>query len=43
LSLFVQAKAKEGSFNFKAPNINARNPKNEANKKEREVLNFFKR
>lgn len=38
----VQAKAKEGSFNFKAPNINARNPKNEANKKEREVLNFFK-
>jgi methyl-accepting chemotaxis protein len=38
----VQAKAVEGNFSFKAPNINARNPKNEANEKEREVLNFFK-
>ncbi|MDF1582410.1 MAG: methyl-accepting chemotaxis protein [Methyloprofundus sp.] len=38
----VQAKAKEGNFSFKAPNINARNPKNEANEKEREALNFFK-
>ncbi len=38
----VQAKAKEGNFSFKAPNINARNPKNEANTKEKEALNYFR-
>ncbi|BCG64875.1 MAG: methyl-accepting chemotaxis protein [Methyloprofundus sp.] len=37
----IQAKAKEGNFSFKAPRVNARNPKNEANQKEREALNFF--
>jgi len=37
----VQAKAKEGGFSFKAPNINARNPKNEASRREKEVLQFF--
>jgi len=37
----VQAKAKEGGFSFKAPNINARNPKNEASSREKEVLQFF--
>lgn len=39
----VQAKAKikKDTFSFKAPNINARNPKNEATHKEREVLSYF--
>jgi len=37
----VQSKAKEGNFSFKAPIINARNPKNEANAKEQEALNYF--
>ncbi len=37
----AKAKAKEGGFDFKAPNINARNPKNEANAKEREILTYF--
>ncbi len=34
--------AKEGDFTFKAPNINARNPANEANERERAVLTLFK-
>jgi len=38
----VQAKAKEGNFRFKAPNVNARNPRNEAIGREIEALNFFK-
>ncbi|NOQ15912.1 MAG: DUF3365 domain-containing protein [Methyloprofundus sp.] len=38
----VQAKAKEGNFRFKAPNINARNPANEAVGRELEALRFFK-
>jgi len=38
----VQAKAQEGNFSFKAPNINARNPRNEAIGREIEALNFFK-
>ncbi|NOQ16459.1 MAG: DUF3365 domain-containing protein [Methyloprofundus sp.] len=38
----VQAKAKEGNFRFKAPNINARNPANEAVGKELDALRFFK-
>jgi len=38
----VQAKAKEGNFSFKAPNINARNPRNEAVGREIDALNFFK-
>ncbi|NOQ17585.1 MAG: DUF3365 domain-containing protein [Methyloprofundus sp.] len=37
----IQFKAKEGNFSFKAPTINARNPNNEANVKEREALKFF--
>jgi methyl-accepting chemotaxis protein len=37
----IQTKAKEGNFSFKAPRVNARNPKNEANQKEQEALNFF--
>jgi len=37
----VQAKAKEGHFRFKAPNINARNSQNEAIGREIEALNFF--
>ncbi len=37
----VQEKAQEGGFSFKAPNINARNPKNEATSREKEVLQFF--
>lgn len=37
----VQAKAKEGNFRFKAPNINARNPNNEANAQEKAALRFF--
>jgi len=34
--------AKEGNFRFKAPNVNARNPRNEAVGREIDVLNFFK-
>jgi methyl-accepting chemotaxis protein len=37
----IQEKAQEGGFRFKAPRINARNPKNEADELEQEVLNYF--
>ncbi len=38
----VQQKAKEGGFRFKAPRVNARNPKNEADELEKKVLAYFK-
>ncbi len=37
----IQQKAKEGSFRFKAPRVGARNPKNEADELEREILDYF--
>jgi methyl-accepting chemotaxis protein len=37
----IQEKAKEGNFRFKAPRIGARNPKNEPDAIEREVLIYF--
>jgi len=37
----LQTKAKEGSFRFKAPRVGARDPMNEADSIERQVLNFF--
>jgi methyl-accepting chemotaxis protein len=37
----IQQKAKEGGFRFKAPRIGARNPKNEADPLEQEVLDYF--
>ncbi|WP_305907509.1 methyl-accepting chemotaxis protein [Methylomarinum sp. Ch1-1] len=38
----IQEKAQADDFRFKAPRINARNPKNEADTLEREVLDYFK-
>lgn len=38
----IQEKAQEGDFRFKAPRVNARNPKNEADDIERKVLAHFK-
>ncbi len=37
----IQQKAKEGGFSFKAPRVGARNPKNEADELEREILDYF--
>ncbi len=37
----IQEKAQEGEFRFKAPRVNARNPKNEADAIERQVLDYF--
>lgn len=39
----IQEKAQEGDFRFKAPRINARNPKNEADNIERQVLAHFQK
>ncbi len=38
----IQEKADEGGFRFKAPRIGARNPKNEPDEIERQVLTYFK-
>ncbi len=37
----IQKKAEQGDFQFKAPRVNARNPKNEADEIERKVLSYF--
>lgn len=37
----IQEKAQEGDFRFKAPRINARNPRNEADDIERQALDYF--
>ena len=38
----IQAKAKEGNFQFKAPRVGARNPANEADTIEQQALDFFR-